>query len=44
MDDPEDSLVEVQMIFSEIAFEVVPVTMKDPAAFSRAYRSPFVNE
>ena len=44
MDDPEDSLIEVQMVFSEIAFDVVPVTRQDPTAHSRPYCSPFQNE
>jgi len=44
MDEPEDTLVEVQLVFSDISFEVVPITVKDPIAFAKPYSSPFVNE
>ena len=44
MEDPGDNLVEVQLIFSDIAFMVVPITTKDVEAMRRPYTSPFVNE
>lgn len=43
-EDPEDSLVEVQFVFSDISFMVVPITVKRQEALNRPYQSPFVNE
>ena len=43
MDDPEDAMIEVRLTFSEISFDVVPVTSHDPSA-QRPYRTPFRNE
>ena len=43
MDDPDDSLIEVKMTFSDIAFQVVPITEHDPNA-NKPYQSPFIKQ
>jgi hypothetical protein len=43
MDDPDDSLIEVKMTFSDIAFPVVPITERDPDA-NKPFQSPFIKQ
>ena len=43
MEEPEDTLVEVELVFSEIAFSVIPLEAKDVEAWNKPHERPFKN-